>query len=190
MESSRHITDGVAKQAKTSSVLLKCVRCGSTMGCPRHCPHIYTWPLWDFAAEVCVEWQAAISTILVEGRGGVKTAGRHGGGQGGGAGTWGRMWRRGHKWERTKGRGGIHQSDPYISIIFPLEITGLLVFFFSDFMHFLKFKPIYLIIAEITVVTYRVSTRELLFKLHQNRMTYRKLPLDQQEISLGCNNSH
>lgn len=42
MASSRHMTEGVAKQAKTSSVLVKCVRCGSTMGCPRHCPHMYT----------------------------------------------------------------------------------------------------------------------------------------------------
>lgn len=84
MVSSRHMTEGVAKQAKTSSVLVKCVRCGSTMGCPRHCPHMYTWPLWVFAAEVCVEWQAAISTILVEGGGGVKITGSNGGRQGGG----------------------------------------------------------------------------------------------------------
>lgn len=39
----RHITDGVAKQAKTSSVLVRCVRCGRTMDWPRHWPHIKTW---------------------------------------------------------------------------------------------------------------------------------------------------
>lgn len=65
MESSLHMTDGVAKQAKTSSVQEKCVRCGSTMDWPLHWPHMYTWPLWVLQADVCVEWHAAISTILL-----------------------------------------------------------------------------------------------------------------------------
>lgn len=64
MERSLHITEGVAKQAKTSSVQVKCVRWGRTMDWPLHWPHMYTWPLWVLAADVCVEWQAAISTIL------------------------------------------------------------------------------------------------------------------------------
>lgn len=64
MERSLHITDGVAKHAKTSSVQVKCVRWGSTIDWPLHWPHMYTWPLWVLAADVCVEWQAAISTIL------------------------------------------------------------------------------------------------------------------------------
>ncbi len=64
MERSRHITEGVAKHAKTSSVQVKCVRWGSTIDWPLHWPHMYTWPLWVLAADVCVEWQAAISTIL------------------------------------------------------------------------------------------------------------------------------
>lgn len=63
----RHITAGVEKQANTSSVQEKWVMCGRTTDCPRHWPHIYTWPLCVLAAEVWAEWQAAISTIL-EGR--------------------------------------------------------------------------------------------------------------------------
>lgn len=66
MERSLHITEGVAKHAKTSSVQEKCVRWGSTIDWPLHWPHMYTWPLWLLAADVCVEWQAAISTILSE----------------------------------------------------------------------------------------------------------------------------
>lgn len=64
MERSLHVTEGVAKHAKTSSVQVKCVRWGSTIDWPLHWPHMYTWPLWVLAADVCVEWQAAISTIL------------------------------------------------------------------------------------------------------------------------------
>lgn len=63
-ESSLHIMAGVEKQANTSSVQVKWVRCGEMTACPRHWPHMYTWPLWDLAADVCDEWQAAISTIL------------------------------------------------------------------------------------------------------------------------------
>ena len=65
MDSSLHITEGVAKQANTSSVVLKCVRWGRTMDWPRHWPHMNTWPLCVLAADVCVEWHAAISTILL-----------------------------------------------------------------------------------------------------------------------------
>lgn len=43
-------------------------------------------------------------------------------------------------------------------------------------MHLLKFKPIYLIISEITVVTYRVSTRELLFELHPKQDDLQESP--------------
>lgn len=64
VERSLHITDGVAKHAKTSSVQVKCVRWGNTIDWPRHWPHMYTWPLWVFATDVCVEWQAPTSTIL------------------------------------------------------------------------------------------------------------------------------
>lgn len=150
MVSSRHMTEGVAKQAKTSSVLVKCVRCGSTMGCPRHCPHMYTWPLWVFAAEVCVEWQAAISTILVEGGGGVKITGSNGGRQGGGeqGHEEGYMQEERAQRERTKGKGGRHQSDSHTSLILPtLEFTGLLVRLLCVFCK--------LILAEITAVTPR-----------------------------------
>ena len=67
MESSRHMTEGVEKQANTSSVQLKCVRWGRTTDWPRHWPHMNTWPLWVLAADVCVEWHAAISMILLGG---------------------------------------------------------------------------------------------------------------------------
>lgn len=66
IERSLHITEGVAKHAKTSSVQVKCVRWGNTIDWPLHWPHMYTWPLWVLAADVCVEWQAAISMILSE----------------------------------------------------------------------------------------------------------------------------
>lgn len=55
MDRSLHMTDGVAKQAKTSSVQLKYVGWGKTTDWPLHWPHIYTLPLCVFAAEVCVE---------------------------------------------------------------------------------------------------------------------------------------
>ena len=60
----RHVTAGVAKQANTSSVEEKCVRCGRVTDWPRHWPHMYTWPPCVLAADVCAEWQAAISIIL------------------------------------------------------------------------------------------------------------------------------
>ena len=63
-DSRRHVTAGVAKQANTSSVAEKCVRCGSVTDCPRHWPHMYTWPPCVLAADVCAEWQAAISITL------------------------------------------------------------------------------------------------------------------------------
>lgn len=59
------MTAGVAKQANTSSVEEKCVRCGRVTDWPRHWPHMYTWPPCVLAADVCAEWQAAISIILV-----------------------------------------------------------------------------------------------------------------------------
>lgn len=56
--------------------------------------------------------------------------------------------RRGHKRERTKGRGGRHQSDSQTSLILPtLEFTGLLVRLLCIFCK--------LILAEITAVTPR-----------------------------------
>mgnify|MGYP007134268031 CR=1 FL=1 len=60
----RHVTAGVAKQANTSSVEEKCVRCGRVTDWPRHWPHMYTWPPCVLAADVCAEWQAAISITL------------------------------------------------------------------------------------------------------------------------------
>lgn len=63
-ERRRHVTDGVAKQPKTSSVLLKCVRWGLDTAWPRHWPHMKTWPLWVLAADVWLVWHAATSTIL------------------------------------------------------------------------------------------------------------------------------
>lgn len=63
-ERRRHITAGVEKQANTSSVQEKWVTCGRTTDCPRHWPHMYTWPLCVLAEEVWAEWHAAISTIL------------------------------------------------------------------------------------------------------------------------------
>lgn len=59
-----HVTAGVAKQANTSSVLLKCVRWGLATAWPRHWPHIRTCPLCVFAADVWLVWHAATSTIL------------------------------------------------------------------------------------------------------------------------------
>lgn len=59
-----HVTAGVAKQANTSSVVLKCVRWGLATAWPRHWPHIRTCPLWVLAADVWLVWQAATSTIL------------------------------------------------------------------------------------------------------------------------------
>lgn len=43
IDTRRHITDGVAKQANTSSVLVKWVRWGRDINWPRHWPHMYTW---------------------------------------------------------------------------------------------------------------------------------------------------
>lgn len=59
-----HVTAGVAKQANTSSVLLKWVRWGLATAWPRHWPHIRTCPLWVLAAEVWLVWHAATSAIL------------------------------------------------------------------------------------------------------------------------------
>lgn len=59
-----HVTAGVAKQAKTSSVQLKCVTCGLVTTWPRHWPHISTCPLCVLAADVWLVWHAATSTIL------------------------------------------------------------------------------------------------------------------------------
>ncbi len=61
-----HVTAGVAKQANTSSVLLKWVRWGLATAWPRHWPHIRTCPLWVFAADVWLVWHAATSTILMK----------------------------------------------------------------------------------------------------------------------------
>lgn len=66
IERSLHITEGVAKHAKTSSVQVNCVGWGNTIDWPLHWPHMYTWPLWVLAADVCAEWQAAISMTLSE----------------------------------------------------------------------------------------------------------------------------
>lgn len=63
-ERRRHVTDGVAKQPKTSSVLLKWVRWGLATAWPRHWPHMKTWPFWVLAADVWLVWHAATSTIL------------------------------------------------------------------------------------------------------------------------------
>lgn len=60
-----HVTAGVAKQANTSSVLLKWVRWGLATAWPRHCPHMRTCPLWVLAADVWLVWHAATSTTLV-----------------------------------------------------------------------------------------------------------------------------
>lgn len=60
-----HVTAGVAKQANTSSVLLKWVMWGLATAWPRHWPHIRTCPLWALAADVWLVWHAATSTILV-----------------------------------------------------------------------------------------------------------------------------
>lgn len=59
-----HVTAGVAKQANTSSVLLKWVRWGLATAWPRHWPHIRTCPLWVLAADVWLVWHAATSVIL------------------------------------------------------------------------------------------------------------------------------
>lgn len=59
-----HVTAGVAKQANTSSVLLKWVRWGMATAWPRHWPHIRTCPLWVLAADVWLVWHAATSAIL------------------------------------------------------------------------------------------------------------------------------
>lgn len=61
-----HVTAGVAKQANTSSVLLKWVRWGLATAWPRHWPHIRTCPLWVLAADVWLVWHAATSTILMK----------------------------------------------------------------------------------------------------------------------------
>ena len=58
------MTAGVAKQANTSSVVLKWVRWGLATAWLRHCPHIITWPLCVRAADVWLVWHAATSTIL------------------------------------------------------------------------------------------------------------------------------
>lgn len=58
------VTAGVAKQANTSSVLLKWVTCGLATAWPRHWPHIRTCPLCVLAADVWLVWHAATSTIL------------------------------------------------------------------------------------------------------------------------------
>lgn len=185
MVSSRHMTEGVAKQAKTSSVLVKCVRCGSTMGCPRHCPHMYTWPLWVFAAEVCVEWQAAISTILVEGGGGVKITGSNGGRQGGGE----QGHEEGYMQEERAQKGKNQRKGRETSVRFTYKSYS------PNIRVYWVVSSIIMRILQTNISrdnccdpTGRVWESYSSYYT-QNRMTYRKLPPDQQEISMGCNNS-